>query len=405
MGREQTLRRARVFELDFLRVITSCSVVCIHVISSTDILNKTTLGLQLQNALVTALHYSREIFMFVTAFAMVYVYLGKPFPLGRFWQKRGWGVLFPYVAWSLLYTWINGGMPSPNAFLRMATLNILSGNASYHLYYIMLTVQFYVFLPLFLWFLRRFGHHPWKLLTGSFVLQIVMMSADYAFLQRGPLTSPFWTFVAQYQISCLLTYQFYFVLGGMTALYFEQVRSFLLDHGKLVVGMFIATLAALWFSYFFQVRVNNETIQYASSPLQPLMVPYALTATLLVFWLACCWARNADQKHPPKLYRLVRTLSYASFGLYLLHVLILTQVLHWVVPQMPAIWPVAFRVMLAYLVTLGSSLAVSICLTRIPFISMLVGRTGTIKHQPTLVATAPIRTQPLGGMEVAQRSA
>ena len=128
-------------------------------------------------------------------------------------------------------------------------------------------------------------------------------------------------------------------------------------------------------------------------------------AGLLVFWRACWWARNADQKHPPKLFRLVRTLSDVSFGLYLLHVLVLNQVLHWVVPQMPATWPVALRVMLADLVTLGSSLAISICLTRIPLISMLVGRTATTKRQPRLIATTPVRTQPLGSMEVIQRSA
>jgi hypothetical protein len=43
------------------------------------ILEKTTLGQQIQNALVVSVHYTREMFMFVTAFALVYVYYGRPF--------------------------------------------------------------------------------------------------------------------------------------------------------------------------------------------------------------------------------------------------------------------------------------------------------------------------------------
>lgn len=390
MDRVQVSRRSRVFELDLLRVITSWSVVCIHVVSFTDILNSTTSGLQLQNALVTALHYSREVFMFVTAFALIYVYFdrsstGKPFSLGQFWRKRGQGVLIPYVLWSIFYTWANKGMPSLEAFFSMSFRNILVGGASYQLYYILLTIQFYLLLPLFIWFLHRFKQHPWKLLSISFALQVGMVWADYVFLQRGGVSSPFWQFVTQYQTCFLFTYQFYFVLGGVTALYFEQVRAFLLEHGKLVLGIFIATLAALWLSYVLQIRIYHASIQYASSALQPLMVPYALAATMLLFWLACCWTRKADQKHPPRFYRVIRMLSDASFGLYLVHALILTRLLKHVVPLMPSTWPVALRVLLTYALTLGISLVISIGLTKIPILSMLVGRTASLKKRSKVV--------------------
>jgi probable poly-beta-1,6-N-acetyl-D-glucosamine export protein len=95
--------RPFVYELNPLRATTALVVVAVHVLAFTAALNSTALGLQLQNALVVAVHYTREMFMFVTAFALVYVYYGKPFSATRFWKRRMIGVLLPYCIWSIFY--------------------------------------------------------------------------------------------------------------------------------------------------------------------------------------------------------------------------------------------------------------------------------------------------------------
>jgi surface polysaccharide O-acyltransferase-like enzyme len=224
--------RPYIYELDPLRAVTALTVIAVHVLAGTVGLNHTQTGLQMQNGLITSVHFTREVFMFVTALALTYVYFGRPFSGKRFWAKRSIGILVPYCIWSIAYTWVNTSQHSPAAFAKLALFNILTGNASYQLYYILLTLQLYLVLPLFLLFLKHIKQHPWRALSMSFALQVLLMYLDYRYLQQGSLASRgVWQIVAAYQDRFLLTYQFYFILGGFAALYLKQARAFVLRHG------------------------------------------------------------------------------------------------------------------------------------------------------------------------------
>src|SRR5947209_18174117 len=123
--------RPYIYELDLLRAVTAVAVIAVHVLSGTMFLNHTTAGLLVQNGIFTSVHFTREIFMFITALALAYVYYGRPFELSRFWAKRSIGVLVPYCIWSIAYTCVNNpSQHSPGAFARLALFNILTGNAS-----------------------------------------------------------------------------------------------------------------------------------------------------------------------------------------------------------------------------------------------------------------------------------
>src|SRR6266550_5361202 len=254
---EQT--RPYIYELDPLRAVTAVAVIAVHVLSGTMFLNHTAAGLLVDNGIFTSIHFTREIFMFVTALALTYVYYGKPFSMKRFWAKRSIGVLLPYCIWSIAYTWVNTSQHSPGAFAKLALFNILTGNASYQLYYILLTLQLYLVLPLFLLLLKHIKQHPWRALSISFALQVLLMYVDYRYLQQGTLASSgVWQVVAAYQERFLLTYQFYFILGGLAALSLQQERAFVLRHGKWIVGGFVLALAALWGHFLLQVDVYHE---------------------------------------------------------------------------------------------------------------------------------------------------
>src|SRR6266700_635096 len=371
--REQT--RPYIYELDLMRPVTAVTVVAVHVLAFTQFLNHTTTGLQVQNGIITSVHFTRDIFMFITALALAYVYFGRPFSGKRFWAKRSIGILVPYCIWSIAYTWVNTSQHSPAAFDKLALFNILTGNASYQLYYILLTLQLYLVLPLFLLFLKHIKHHPWRALGISFALQVLLMYVDYRYLQQGTLASSgVWQVVAAYQDRFLLTYQFYFILGGLAALYLQQERAFVLSHGKWIVSGFVLALAALWVHFLLQVDVYHESLGYATSVLQPLMTFYSPVVIVLLGFLACRWASRTDQQGHPKGYRFWRTLSDASFGIYLVHVFILTALLQRVVPFMPEAWPVAVRVFLTWFLTAGGAAGLSILLMKTHVLSHLVGR-------------------------------
>jgi peptidoglycan/LPS O-acetylase OafA/YrhL len=373
--REQQVRRSHVYEIDPLRTLTAWSVVAVHTLSGTANLNSSEGGVQLQNALVVAFHFTREVFIFVTAFALVYVYYGKPFALKRFWTRRSLGVVLPYCIWSMVYVWINIPGQLPISFIKTSIIDILTGNASYQLYYILITIQFYIILPLFLLFLKRFAQHPWKVLAISFVIQVVLFYTDYHVLQQGTMASTgFWKFVSQYRDRFVLTYQFYFVLGGFAALYFQQIRSFLLRNGWMVACGMVAAISILWLHYVLQIQVYQESLGYVTSVLQPVMVFYSLAVILFCCWLACLWSSHKNRDGRPLGYRTWQVLSDASFGVFLIHVLFLSAILKWIVPAMPTVWPIAIRVFLAWCMAAGSATVLSVALMNIPILSRLVGR-------------------------------
>ncbi len=377
---EQT--RPYIYELDLMRPVTAVTVVAVHVLSGTAMLNHTQAAMQVQSGIFISVHMTREVFMFITALALTYVYFGRPFSGKQFWAKRSIGVLLPYCIWSIAYTWVNTSQHSPGAFAKLTLFNILTGNASYQLYYILLTLQLYLVLPLFLLFLKHIKQHPWRALSISFALQVLLMYADYRYLQQGTLASSgVWQVVAAYQDRFLLTYQFYFILGGLAALSLQQERAFVLRYGKWIVSGFVLALAALWAHFLLQVDVYHESLYYATSVLQPIMTFYSPAIIMLLCWLACRWASRTDQQGHPKGYRFWRILSDASFGIYLVHVFILTALLQWGVPLMPEAWPVALRVFLTWFLTAGGAAAITILLMKTPVLSYLVGRS-THGHSP-----------------------
>src|SRR6266702_670646 len=121
--------RPYIYELDPLRAVTALTVIAVHVLAGTVGLNHTQTGLQVQNGLITSVHFTREVVMFITALALAYDHYARPFEASRFWAKRSIGVLLPYCIWSIAYTWVNptinrGSTHSPGAFAKLALFNI-----------------------------------------------------------------------------------------------------------------------------------------------------------------------------------------------------------------------------------------------------------------------------------------
>jgi probable poly-beta-1,6-N-acetyl-D-glucosamine export protein len=172
------------------------------------------------------------------------------------------------------------------------------------------------------------------------------------------------------------------------------VKAFLLHHGKLVVGTFTVMLMVLWLHFFLQVRVYGESLGYATSVLQPIMVFYSGAIILFALWLICRWAVKIDREERPRSRRFWRKLSDASFGIYLIHALVLTGLLKWIVPAMPSTWFVAFRVVLTWLLTVGGATALSLLLMNIPIVSRLVGRT-TLQRRESEPRHTPLLDQPV----------
>ena len=381
--------RPYLHELDRLRVTTALSVIAVHVFGLTMFLDKTPLAFEAQNVFVSLFHFTREVFMFVTAFALVYVYYGKPFALGHFWKRRGMGVLLPYTFWTIVYFWVNDYLlsterpNSPLLIVQKLAWDLVTGNASYQLYYILLTIQFYLLFPIFLKFLRRVERHPWPVLGISFVLEVGILYALQSNLQARLLPSQVASWIDQFKDSFVLIYQFFFILGGMVALYLENVRAFLLRYGRWVVGSMAAALAALAIHYLVATRLQHESVTTAAGVLQPIMAFYGTIVIFFFYWLAYRQVTRAAQRQTMRGQRIWHSFSDAAFGIYLVHPLILGALTGLVTLAFMS-WPAVVLLVLLWALTAAGSIAWSLILLRIPVLSRLVGRERKTSQKPSL---------------------
>ena len=388
--------RPYLHELDRLRVTTALAVIAVHVFGITTFLDTTPFALEAQNAFVSVFHFTREVFMFVTAFALVYVYYGKPFSLGHFWKRRGMGVLLPYTFWTVVYFWVNDYFlstdrpGSPLLIAQKLAWDLVTGNASYQLYYILLTIQFYLLFPVFLWFLRRVERHPWPVLGISFAFEIGIFYILHNSLQARFLPGQVATWIGQFQDSFVLVYQFFFVLGGMVALHLDDVRAFLLRHGRWVAGSMTAALAALGIHYLVATRIQHESVEYASGVLQPIMVFYSTIVIFFFYWVAYCQVSRATQRQSMRGQRIWHSVSDAAFGIYLVHPLILGPLIGLVMLAFMS-WPSVVLLVLLWALAAAGSIAFSLLLLRIPVLSRLVGRERKTSRQPSLEGKSAIK--------------
>lgn len=390
--------RAFLHELDLVRVVTALSVIAVHVTAFTVIFNTTKFGADVQNAAVSALHFTREVFLSLTALVMVHNYTKRPLKLSSFWRKRGIGVVVPYVIWSLVYVYFNVPHTPLGDWVHTAIVDILTGNASYQLYYILLTIEFYLALPLLLWFVRRYRQHPWRVLGASLVFQLALMYVDFNYVEAGPFASThFGQWLSTYQWRLLPEYQFYVMIGAFAALYLDELRAFVLRHSAGVVLGLVAGTSALWIRYAMSVGVEHQSTDYATQVFQPVMVFYSLTTTLFLYWLGVAWASRRTKKGMPHGHRIVRLLSDSSFGIYLIHAFILNDVLTFVAPSLLIGWPVAIRVFGVWFIVAAVTTSICVVLLYTPGMSRLIGRPSLLPPDfgPRLWARIRTRQVPL----------
>lgn len=360
-GAQPGRRRVHLWQVDLLRIVPMMGVVIVHVLIFSAPPDD-----KVANGLIFFFHINRELFFFITAFVLFYSTGAweHGVPVLKMWRRRYPLIVLPYLVWTLIYWPLSEGIPPSPAGLG---INLVTG--WFHLYFLLVTMQFYLFFPLLAWALRRTRRWHWLLLLGSTALQVLWT----AYMQYGYWDIPSWLhpLTDNAQVFCI-SYQFYFVAGGLAATYLDQIVAWTREHRGLVwLGVaagFAVSMAWYGLNLLFEAPHN------ASGVFQPAVILLLAVVVSGLWMIADHWLAT----HPVdgRLWRLIHSSAEASFGIYLSHMvflLALTQppILDWFhTDELP--WGLSFIVRFLIVVA-GALTTVAIC-RRTPLSKALTGR-------------------------------
>lgn len=303
-------RDRRLYEIDIVRILTFACVIAVHTISHTVASDDYVL-----NGLLALVHFTRQVFFALTAFVLLYGQLARPVPMTRFWPKRFLLVGVPYVVWSTIY-FVAEHLYSPHGTLwgnvGAYLYHLVTGTAWYHLYFLLVTMQLYLLVPVIIWFVTKTRGHHRTVLIVAFVIQLAIM----AFYKYGQDAA-----IAPFEKIVFPSYEFFIIAGAVAADHAPALLSWVRSHRRTILWIVIGGAALTIAVYLGQHWFLGQSLYSAGTPLQPVTVIWAVCVGLGFLAYGTWWAdrRTTGSRSA----RFVDLASDRSFGIFLSHPLVL----------------------------------------------------------------------------------
>jgi len=360
-----------VHEIDIVRILTFACVIGVHTTSAVNVASN-----PVSNGLEMLLHFTRESFFFITGFVLMHQYGSRRYDVGRFYRRRLLLVGGPYLAWSLIYAaW--RPVVEPVSWTHQLTslpYQLLIGSAWYHLYFLLVSLQIYLLFPLISRLVNATRRHHLALLTISAVLQLAWLAE----LAYAPSFHGWAARMDAHEDIYVWNYQFWILLGAVTACHRHRVLGWVARHRAVIVALVLAGTALALGWYCAGMLAGKDPIT-ASTVLQPVMVPWSMAAVAGLVAIGTSWR---ERRRPGRLQAAVNWASDRSFGIYLVHPLLLSMLLgaahhtvqrHVANPQLTV---------LVYAFVVLAAVGVTEVLRRVPGSLILTGRPKVAPRRP-----------------------
>ena len=357
-------KRRHIHEIDIIRILTFASVIGVHTTSHT--VGDDDVPLHI---LLALLHFTREPFFWITGFVLMWSYFHKPLPMRKFWPRRFLLVGVPYLVWSFIYMLIydyprTHADPSVGGFIIDYIRVVLTGDAWYHLYFLIVTMQVYLLVPVIAWLVKRALKQQLVILALAAIVQMALLGWYHYFPHVLP---GFLKYDGQYCFS----YTFFILAGAVCADHGEEFLAWIArNRGK--VGLITLGCAAVYMVVFVIQLLTGASLYSAGTPVQPAMVVWGVGIGLGFAALGSLWSEK--RREGTLMARAVDTATDRSFGIFLVHPLILWTLLwvgdEWFAKTLPEGW----LTLASYLIVVLGSIGVTEVLRRSPASLWFTGR-------------------------------
>lgn len=263
-------------------------------------------------------------FIMLSSFILFYSYYKRAFTLRlvlNFFNKRLKFILIPYIVISLFYFFIKWRVMGLNTFetydlaLERLQYYLVYGKAHPHLYFVFLSVQFYLVFPLLLWALKK------SILLRRYAILIGLVIQ--LFWLYGNLTYKW----IPSQFSIIFAYAAFYLLGAYLGIHYEQLKESMVKapaKGAKIIGVIcffcgFFGFAFVIFRYLVHIGLWDKVTNYFPEVLNPFYyrlfwLSYNFFVTVVILFIA-----NYIDKFTKRSKQFFMYIGSLSFGIYLIH--------------------------------------------------------------------------------------
>lgn len=314
-----SLNRKHLDEVQYARVLALLGVFAVHASSSgVGEVSPESFTFGIYNFFNIAGKIGTPVFIFLSSFVLFYTYYPRELTIRlfqRFYKKRLLYILVPYVVFSIFYflfkAYVNQSLAEIPLMLNTFLVDLATGNVQYHLYFVFVSVQFYLMFPLILYLFKRFAWIRQYAIPLGIAIQWTWVWLNSAYLQV-PVKG-----------SVALSYFMFYFFGAFLGVYYEKVAAWIQNWRKVWPAIVLLVLSYVYMIYFYvsiyydirtgQWSGNNKWVEFAWST-------HAFLAATVIF----IFVHYLEMWRVPRLKKLMIEIGAVSFGMYLIHPFFLT---------------------------------------------------------------------------------